>query len=162
MSNTIVIILVAIMMPFSFPLMSVGGGWDVKKVRFESEEFNDRYTVRTDDPKFASDVIHPRTMEHASGVFIGLRASGDVPATTAINVEEIGRGLHTDETEAARRLFSGLIILPIDSRAAWQAGMWRRNFAARGVTCVKAIAWLPPRPGHTRAPSRQAIRRTSL
>jgi hypothetical protein len=27
-SNTIVIILVAIMMPFSFPLMSVGGGWD--------------------------------------------------------------------------------------------------------------------------------------
>ena len=23
--------------------------------RFESEEFNDRYTVRTDDPKFASD-----------------------------------------------------------------------------------------------------------
>jgi hypothetical protein len=67
-SNTIVIILVAIMMPFSFPLMSVGCGWDVKRVRFESEEFNDRYTVRTDDPKFASDVIHPRTMEHASGV----------------------------------------------------------------------------------------------
>jgi hypothetical protein len=25
--------------------------------------FNDRFTVRTDDPKFASDVIHPRTME---------------------------------------------------------------------------------------------------
>ncbi|HET9778341.1 MAG TPA: hypothetical protein VFP81_03540 [Propionibacteriaceae bacterium] len=50
MSNTIVIILVAIMMPFSFPLMSVGSGWDGKKVRFESEEFNDRYTVRTDDP----------------------------------------------------------------------------------------------------------------
>ena len=98
----------------------------------------------------------------AVGRVIGLRASGDVPATTAINVEEIVRGLRTDETEAARRLFSGLIILPIDSRAAWQAGMWRRNFAARGVTCVKAIAWLPPRPGHTRAPSRQAIRKTSL
>ncbi len=56
-------ILTAITMPFSFPLLSVGGGWGGKKVRFESEEFNDRFTVRTDDPKFASDVIHPRTME---------------------------------------------------------------------------------------------------
>jgi hypothetical protein len=72
-SNTIVIILVAIMMPFSFPLMSVGGGWDVKRVRFESEEFNDRYTVRTDDPKFASDVIHPR-----DGVLDGATAAGPV------------------------------------------------------------------------------------
>jgi hypothetical protein len=53
----------AITMPFSFPMLSVGGGWGGRKVRFESEEFNDRFTVRTDDPKFASDVIHPRTME---------------------------------------------------------------------------------------------------
>jgi hypothetical protein len=56
-------IVTAIMMPFSFPMLSVGGGWGGKKVRFESEEFNDRFTVRTDNPKFASDVIHPRTME---------------------------------------------------------------------------------------------------
>jgi hypothetical protein len=55
--------LTAITMPFSFPLISVGGGWGGKKVRFESEEFNDRVTVRTEDAKFASDVIHPRTME---------------------------------------------------------------------------------------------------
>jgi predicted nucleic acid-binding protein len=74
----------------------------------------------------------------AVGRVIALRASGDVPATTAINVEEIARGLHTDETEAARRLFSGLIILPIDSRAAWQAGTWQRNFAARGVTLYQS------------------------
>ena len=53
----------AIMIPFSFPMLSVGGGWGGKKVKFESEEFNDRFTVRTDNPKFASDVIHPRTME---------------------------------------------------------------------------------------------------
>ena len=32
-------------------------------MRFESEEFNDRFTVRTAAPKFAYDVIHPRTME---------------------------------------------------------------------------------------------------
>jgi hypothetical protein len=56
-------ILTAITMPFSFPMLSVGGGWGGKKVRFEGEEFNDRFTVRTDDAKFASDVIHPRTME---------------------------------------------------------------------------------------------------
>jgi hypothetical protein len=53
----------AIRMPFSLPTLSVGGGWGGKKVKFESEEFNDRFTVRTDNPKFASDVIHPRTME---------------------------------------------------------------------------------------------------
>jgi predicted nucleic acid-binding protein len=46
------------------------------------------------------------------------RTSGDVPAATAVNVEEIVRGLQEAETEAARRLFSGLIVLPIDSRAA--------------------------------------------
>ena len=74
----------------------------------------------------------------AVGRVIALRASGDVPATTAINVEEIARGLRTDETEAARRLFSGLIILPIDSRAAWQAGTWQRDFAARGVTLYQS------------------------
>jgi predicted nucleic acid-binding protein len=74
----------------------------------------------------------------AVGRVIGLRTSGDVPATTAINVEEIVRGLRTEETEAARRLFSGLIILPIDSRAAWQAGMWRRTFAARGMTLYQS------------------------
>ena len=56
-------VVTAIMMPFSVPMLSVGGGWGGKKVRFESEEFNDRFTVRSDNPKFASDVIHPRTME---------------------------------------------------------------------------------------------------
>jgi hypothetical protein len=40
--------------PFSFSLIPVGGGSGGKKVRFESEEFYDRFTVRTDDAKFAS------------------------------------------------------------------------------------------------------------
>ena len=30
---------------------------------FESEAFNRAFTVRTEDQEFASDVIHPRTME---------------------------------------------------------------------------------------------------
>jgi predicted nucleic acid-binding protein len=72
------------------------------------------------------------------GRVMALRATGDVPATTAVNIEEMVRGLRTDETDAARRLFSGLIVLPINSRAAWQAGTWRRNFAARGVTLYQS------------------------
>jgi len=65
-------------MPFSFPLISVGGGWGGKKIRFESEEFNDRFTVRTNDPKFASNVIHPRTMEFLTAVEPpGFRVEGD-------------------------------------------------------------------------------------
>jgi hypothetical protein len=61
-------ILTAITMPFAFPMLSVGGGWGGKRVHFESEEFNDRFTVRTDNPKLASDVIHPRTMEFLMAV----------------------------------------------------------------------------------------------
>ena len=72
-------IVTAIMMPFSFPLLSVGGGGGGKKIRFESEEFNDRFTVRTDNPKLASDVIHPRTMEFLMAVQPpGFRIEGDV------------------------------------------------------------------------------------
>ncbi len=50
-------------MPFTLPALSINGGWGGQKVRFELEEFNDRFTVRTNSPKFASDVIHPQMME---------------------------------------------------------------------------------------------------
>lgn len=79
---------------------------------------------------------------------MALRHTGDVPATTAINVEEIVRGLRDSEIQAVRRLFSGLIVLPVDATAAWQAGTWRRTFAARGVTLyqsdclIAATAWV--------------------
>ena len=67
-----------------------------------------------------------------------IRDAGDVPATTAVNVEEIVRGLRADESAAAARLFSGLVVLPVDFRAGWQAGNWRRDFAARGITLWQA------------------------
>lgn len=67
-----------------------------------------------------------------------LRQTGDVPATTAINAEEIVRGLRPAETEAASRLFAGLVVLPVDLEAAWQAGEWRRDFAERGITLWQA------------------------
>ena len=44
-------------------------------------------------------------------------------------------------------LYEGLAVLPIGRRAGWQAGVWRREFAARGVTLyqadclVAAAAW---------------------
>ncbi len=41
-----------------------------------------------------------------------LRQAGDVPATTAINVEEIIRGLRPTEERAAAELFTGLVVLP--------------------------------------------------
>ena len=56
-------VVMAVNLPFSLPMLSIEGGWGGEKVRFESEEFNDRFTVRTSAPKFAYDVIHPRTME---------------------------------------------------------------------------------------------------
>lgn len=56
-------VVTAVNLPFSVPMLSIEGGWGGEKVRFESEEFNDRFTVRTSAPKFAYDVIHPRTME---------------------------------------------------------------------------------------------------
>jgi hypothetical protein len=50
-------------LPFEFGFLNVNHGWGGDKVRFESEPFNDAFTVRTRDARFASDVIHPRMME---------------------------------------------------------------------------------------------------
>ena len=67
-----------------------------------------------------------------------LAETGDLLATTAINVEEIVRGLRPAEAGAATELFAGLEVLSVDLAAAWQAGEWRRGFSARGVTLWQA------------------------
>lgn len=69
---------------------------------------------------------------------LGLRTVGDVPATTAINVEEIVRGLRPQEISRARVLIAGLVVLPVDADAAWASGEWRREYAGRGVTLHQA------------------------
>ncbi len=51
------------LLPFQLPGLSVNGRRLGHKVAFESEAFNEAFTVRTEEPKFASDTIHPRTME---------------------------------------------------------------------------------------------------
>jgi hypothetical protein len=58
----------AVRLPVPFPQLSLNGGWGGQRVRFELEEFNDRFAVRTDRPKFAYDVVHPRMMEFLMAV----------------------------------------------------------------------------------------------
>jgi hypothetical protein len=55
-----------------------------------------------------------------------------------VNVEEVVRGLGPGEEEAANRLFSGLLIVPLRESEGRRAGAWRREFAARGVTLSQA------------------------
>jgi predicted nucleic acid-binding protein len=58
--------------------------------------------------------------------------------TTAINVEEIVRGIRPHEGTAAETLFAGLLVLPIRGEEAERAGRWRREFAQRGITLHQA------------------------
>lgn len=58
--------------------------------------------------------------------------------TTAVNIEEIVRGLRDSETFAADALFSGLHVLPVRRAEGELAGRWRRDHAARGVTLHQA------------------------
>ena len=66
------------------------------------------------------------------------RRAGDTPYVCAINVEETVRGLKSADEEAAHRLFEGLRAAPLGEREGWQAGEWRRRFAARGRTLAQA------------------------
>lgn len=62
-----------------------------------------------------------------------LRARGDRPVTCAVNVEEVARGVRPGEEDQARRLFDGLRVVPLGVEEGWRAGVWRREYAARGV-----------------------------
>lgn len=64
--------------------------------------------------------------------------AGDLLATTAVNVEEIVRGLRPTEVGAAAELFAGLEVLAVDLAAAWQAGEWRQALATGGTTLWQA------------------------
>lgn len=68
----------------------------------------------------------------------GLIAARESLFTTAINVEEITRGLRPKEAPSAEALFNGLIVLPIRQDEAEQAGRWRREYAERGITLHQA------------------------
>lgn len=67
-----------------------------------------------------------------------LRDAHDDAYVSAINVEETVRGLFPREHEPARRLFAGLRVATLGLAEGWQAGEWRREFAARGRTLAQA------------------------
>lgn len=69
---------------------------------------------------------------------LALGDAGDVPCTTAVNVEEVVRGLRPSEERAAGRLFAGLVHLPLGLAEGRRAGRWRREFARRGRTLAQA------------------------
>ena len=68
----------------------------------------------------------------------GLRDAGDTPCVCAVNVEETVRGLRPAESEPAGRLFRGLHVVPLGEPEGRQAGEWRRENAARGLTLAQA------------------------
>lgn len=80
-----------------------------------------------------------------------LRERDDIPATSAINVDEIVRGLRPGEEPAVRALVDGLIVLPIDTDVAWTAGHWRRSYADRGVTLWQADCLIAATARHNAA-----------
>lgn len=53
-----------IVLPFPFVDLSVNKFWDwgSGRVRFESDDFNRQFAVRCNEPRFASNVFHPRMM----------------------------------------------------------------------------------------------------
>ena len=74
----------------------------------------------------------------AVGRVDALVARGGVPCTTAVNVEEIFRGVRPAETAAVELFFDGLRLAPIGRSEGRQAGVWRRRFAAQGATLSQA------------------------
>ena len=74
----------------------------------------------------------------AAGRLRGLRRVGVEPWVSPISIEEIWRGLLSEEEPAARRLVRALRLAPLGAADAERAGRWRREFAKRGVTLHQA------------------------
>jgi hypothetical protein len=68
----------------------------------------------------------------------GLRRVGVEPWVSAVSVEEIWRGLKSEEEAAARRLVQALRLAPLGAAEGRRAGRWRREFASSGVTLHQA------------------------
>ena len=69
---------------------------------------------------------------------VSLLAHGDTLCTSPVNVEEIIRGLRVPEAAAVEQLFDGLRVVPIGRAEGRQAGQWRRQFSAHGITLSQA------------------------
>ena len=67
-----------------------------------------------------------------------LRGTGQTPWTSAINVEEVLRGVRGKEEAAVARLLAGLRIAPLGRAEGELAGRWRRDHARKGITLSQA------------------------
>lgn len=76
----------------------------------------------------------PRTIQSLKK----LEQTGDIVWTSAINVEEVVRGLRPTEHAPAHALFAGLRLAPLGAAEGWMAGEWRRELAGRGITLTQA------------------------
>lgn len=68
----------------------------------------------------------------------GIRDSEDRVLTSAINVEEVYRGVRDQERDTVRRLVAWLEIVPLGRAEGERSGNWRRTYATRGVTLGQA------------------------
>ena len=76
----------------------------------------------------------PRAQER----LVDLRRRGDVPATSAVNVEEVLRGLRGGEEAVTAALLGGLLEAPLGHEEGQLAGRWRREFGRVGETLAQA------------------------
>lgn len=67
-----------------------------------------------------------------------LRSAGPPPWVCAINIEEVWRGALPTEHANIERFLSGLQLAPLGRAEGVQAGSWRREHAARGITLSQA------------------------
>ena len=74
----------------------------------------------------------------ASERLLELRRRGDFPVTSAVNVEEVFRGLRPGEEAATEALIDGLREAALGHEAGRRAGEWRREFARQGTSLAQA------------------------
>jgi predicted nucleic acid-binding protein len=67
-----------------------------------------------------------------------LREEGQMPFICAVNVEEVMRGVRSNEEATVMRFLAGMRLAPLGRTEGEQAGRWRRDHAASGVTLGQA------------------------
>ncbi len=67
-----------------------------------------------------------------------MRRTGDEPWVCAVSIDEIWRGLRTEEEPRAARLLRGLRLAPLGASEGIRAGGWRREHALKGLTLHQA------------------------
>ena len=74
----------------------------------------------------------------AGARMLALQRTGETPYVSAVNVEELVRGVRPSERNALGGLLNGLRLAPLGRREGELAGEWRRAFAGRGTTLSQA------------------------